>query len=263
MGHRHNAASFVVGMGLSYRGELYGLVLCYHWVAMRNYPALYPAPMLNPSSVQALLRDPSVHWKKGRSAYEAAHTWVASQLNEPNGWPKEVDALLQTAPEWAGARLVTGFFEHATPLDTDRGPTNTDLLILARATSALGVIAVEAKAGEPFGDKVEQWNTTAGRADRLRWACDVLGMDPTRCGPLRWQLFHRTAAAILEAQRFCAPQAMMLVHDFAPEPCWVEDYKAFAEVAGFVGAEVGAASEAKSVGGVIMRLGWAQGDLTK
>jgi hypothetical protein len=229
---------------------------------MKNYPALYGAPLLSPGSVQALLRDPSIHWKKGRSAFEAAHSWVAAQLNEQDGWPKEIDALLKTAPEWGGARLVTGFFEHATPLDTDRGPTNTDLLALARTPGALGVIAVEAKAGETFGDRIDQWNTTPGRASRLGWACDLLGIMQAYCGSLRWQLFHRTAAAILEAQRFLAPQAIMLVHDFAAEPCWVEDYKSFADAAGFVGADVGKLSEAKSVGGVTIRLGWAQGRLS-
>jgi hypothetical protein len=225
---------------------------------MKNYPSLYGAPLTNPLSVQGLLRDPIVHWRKGRSAYEAAHAWVGANLNETGGWPKEVRTLLITAPEWAETRLLIGFFEHATALDTERSPTNTDVMILARAPQALGLIAVEAKAGEPFGERVERWNTSTGRAERLNWACDLLGLDPRDCGHLRWQLFHRTIAAVVEAQRFMAAQALMLVHDFAPEPCWVDDYVAFADAAGFVGARVGALSSIKNVGGVSVRLGWVR-----
>lgn len=158
---------------------------------------------------------------------------------------------------------MTGFFEHATPLDTERGPTNTDLLAVARTPNALGVIAVEAKAGESFGELIDQWNTTPGRAERLRWICDLFGVTPADVGQLRWQLFHRTAAAVIEANRFLAPQAIMLVHDFAPEPCWVEDYTAFAEVLGISNAAIGALSSAKMINGVSLRLGWARGTRTQ
>ncbi len=39
---------------------------------------------------------------------------------------------------------------------------------------------------------------------------------------------HRTASAIIEAKRFGAPHAVMLVHSFSPSRDWLSDYEAFA-----------------------------------
>ncbi|MFZ4072065.1 MAG: DUF6946 family protein [Caulobacterales bacterium] len=226
---------------------------------MKNYPTLYGSPLLAPASVQPLLRDPTLHWKKGRSAYEGAHTWVTANLQTPGGWPEEVRELLASSPDWATAEVVTGFFEHATALDTAQRPTNSDLMIVAKTQSTLGVIAVEAKAGEPFGDTITAWNTSPGRNNRLEWACNLFGVDPHSCGPLRWQLFHRTAAALLEAKRFLAPNAIMLVHDFAAEPCWVDDYRAFAQALSFSEAGVDRLSGPRVIEGVSLQLGWVRG----
>lgn len=78
---------------------------------MKNYPRLYAAPLLKPESVQPLLRDPELHWKKGRSAYEAAHAWVTGNLQKEGGLPLLVRATLGVAPEWKNAELVSGFGE--------------------------------------------------------------------------------------------------------------------------------------------------------
>lgn len=222
---------------------------------MKNFPTLYGSPLLAADSVRPLLRDPILHWKQGRSAYEAAHAWVTANLRAPGGWPKEVRELLAVSPDWASAEVITGFFEHATALDTPQGPTNSDLLILARMPSDLGVIAVEAKAGETFGEMIQAWNTSPGREVRLKWACGLFGLDPAACGLLRWQLFHRTAAAVLEAKRFLAPKAIMLVHDFAAQPSWVDDYKAFAQALGFAEADVNCLSTPRVIEGVTLQLG--------
>ncbi|WP_375208633.1 DUF6946 family protein [Hyphomonas jannaschiana] len=223
---------------------------------MKNYPRLYAAPLLKPESVQPLLRDPELHWKKGRSAYEAAHSWVNGNLQKEGGLPLLVRATLNVAPEWKNAELVSGFFEHATPLDTNRGPSNSDLLAVCRLESTLGIIAVEAKAGETFGELISVWNTTAGRSARLSWACKLFGVDEEDCGDLRWQLFHRTASAVLEAKRYHAPHAAMLVHDFSAEPGWYDDYAAFAEVIGVKGTSIGTMSDPVVVEGISLRLAW-------
>ncbi|MEZ5985642.1 MAG: hypothetical protein R3B94_06800 [Hyphomonas sp.] len=223
---------------------------------MKNYPRLYGAPLMQPESVQSLLRDPQLHWKQGRSAYESAHAWLDGNLQKDGGLPPLVRDVLNGAPEWSDAELVTGFFEHATPLDTLVGPSNSDLLIVCRLAEALGVMAVEAKAGETFGELVSVWNTTPGKSARLAWACDLLGADLNASNNLRWQLFHRTASAVLEAKRYHAPNAVMLVHDFSEQPSWVEDFLLFADAIGIQGAGVGRLSEPKAVDGVALRLAW-------
>ncbi|WP_430402497.1 DUF6946 family protein [Hyphomonas sp.] len=225
---------------------------------MKNYPRLYGEPLKDPLQTKSLLRDPELHWKKGRSAYEAAHSWVTGNINHEGGMPRPVRNMLNQAPEWTEAEVAVGLFEHATPLDTLQRPSSNDLLVVCRLQEALGVMAVEAKAGEPFGELVSVWNSTPGRSARLAWACDFFDVEAESCGGLRWQLFHRTTSAIIEAKRFHAPHAIMLVHDFGEKVSWRDDYVAFAETIGVTNADFGRLSDPKLVGGVSLRMGWVR-----
>jgi hypothetical protein len=49
---------------------------------------------------------------------------------------------------------------------------------------------------------------------------------------IRYQLLHRAASAILAAEEFFAPYAVMLVHSFSPSGKWFEDFAQFAEMFG-------------------------------
>ena len=229
---------------------------------MIDYPRLYGSPLMAPAEVQRLLRDPEVQWKKGRSAYEAAHSWIRAGQRNESGLPTKAQTILSKAPEWIEAAVVAGFFEHATPLDTQAGPSNTDLLAVCGLRDELGILAVEAKAGESFGELVQHWNKTEGRGKRLQWACKLFGIDADACSTLRWQLFHRTASAVIEAKRFRASCATMMVHDFSPQPSWIDDYLAFAEMIGARNANVDAVSEPIAVDGLCLRLAWVQDQVT-
>ena len=44
---------------------------------------------------------------------------------------------------------------------------------------------------------------------------------------IRYQLLHRTASAIIEAKRFHAKHAIMLVHSFSQTDEWFSDYRRF------------------------------------
>ena len=55
-------------------------------------------------------------------------------------------------------------------------------------------------------------------------------------GQIRYQLLHRTAYALLEAKRFNASVAVMLVHSFSQEHAWFEDYQAFLGLFDVIGA---------------------------
>ena len=216
------------------------------------FTRLYGWPLSNPEQARALLRDPDVQWKQGRSAMELARSWIAAggQL------PAPVRRVVEVAAEWRAAELLAGFFEHPTYLDTWRGPSQTDLLLLMRLEDSLGAVAVEGKAGEPFGKLVQEWNDSEGKAARLDWACALFGVPAMEVGALRWQLFHRTAAALLEARRFHARHALMLVHDFSGSDAGLADYRAFAELIGVRGAAAGALSDARDMNGISLRLGW-------
>jgi hypothetical protein len=55
----------------------------------------------------------------------------------------------------------------------------------------------------------------------------MLGCDPIAAPGLRYQLFHRTAAAVVEARRFVSSAAAMILHSFSPEHRWFDDFAAF------------------------------------
>jgi len=60
----------------------------------------------------------------------------------------------------------------------------------------------------------------------------LLGITGKEIDSIRYQLLHRTASALLEADRFCAKHALMLVHSFSQEHQWFEDYAAFVSLYG-------------------------------
>jgi hypothetical protein len=53
---------------------------------------------------------------------------------------------------------------------------------------------------------------------------------------VRYQLLHRTVSAILEAKRFHAKYAVMLVHSFSDSDQWLPDYERFVSLLGTSGA---------------------------
>lgn len=226
-----------------------------------DYQRLHGAPLSKPTDVQPLLADPQKHWKKGRSAYEAAHAWIGMNKNRGPGIPPRVAAVLSSDPDWSRAKIVTGFFEHATPLDTQKGPSNTDLLLVCDIPPGLGIMAVEAKAGESFGDRVCDWlavEPSPGKDARWKWACEFFNVGAETCHELRWQLFHRTASAIIEARRFRSRHAIMLVHDFSGNASSLGDYLNFASVLAIPDARTDGLSGARIFGDVSLRLGWVR-----
>jgi hypothetical protein len=159
---------------------------------------------------QWLLARPHTHWKHGASAMALADAW-----EHADPWPSAVAAALGTDPDLAGLELLLPLPEHTVSLPGGARASQTDLFVLARTETDVVAIAVEGKAEEPFGDQtVAEWRTEAstGRDTRLAHVLDVLGLaDDRRIAPIRYQLLHRTASAIIEARRFAARHVVMLV----------------------------------------------------
>jgi hypothetical protein len=98
-------------------------------------------------------------------------------------------------------------------------------------------------------------DSSPGKAERFSYLLSLLGLSAVPVGA-RYQLLHRTASAIIEAQRFNAAHAVMLVHSSTE---WSQDYAAFVALMG------GSAKENRmvSVGfrsGVSLCLAWVRGD---
>lgn len=191
-------------------------------------------PSAGPSQWQALLADPKKHWKRGRSAFELAVSWEqAQETRNVSGLPPEVRTAIDAIPPLKGAVLLLAVPERKVTLNNSRAPSQTDLWAVLHHASGLISLGIEGKAGEPFDDTVDGWlhqdEKKDGRMERLEWLVEKLKLNPSAegLGTLRYQLVHRTASALKEAERIAAFAAIMLIQGFpGAENSW-DDFVRF------------------------------------
>lgn len=209
-------------------------------------------PSNKPEDWKPLLGKPDLHWKPGRSAMATAYSWQMA-----SGLPVEISALFNTAPE-----LLLAIPEHKVKMPKGRGESQCDVFALVRLDDDLAVLAVEAKVDETFGPTIDQWLKQGGanRPPILEAICEVIGASYPPPGHLRYQLFHRTAAAVLESRRFKSPLAMMIVQSFSKYHAWHEDFEEFCRY--LLGAPIrrGTLSRKLSLDDVLLQLSWVSGD---
>ena len=70
-----------------------------------------------------------------------------------------------------------------------------------------------------------------GKTERLAALCELLGLEACPVD-IRYQLLHRTAAAIIEAEKFDAKHVGMIVHSFSPTRRWFSEFSQFAILLG-------------------------------
>jgi hypothetical protein len=173
------------------------------------------------------LAQPDKQWKKGYSARALAYCWM-----EAKGFPSSVKEVFQKSGHivFRNADFLAGFVEHKVPLCGGGHPSQNDLFVLAKNKNGLIAIAVEGKVSEPFGETIEDWliNETKGKKARLDSMCKLLKLNQENILQIRYQLLHRTASALIEAERFSASTALMLVHSFSHKNEWFDDYCNFA-----------------------------------
>jgi hypothetical protein len=68
---------------------------------------------------------------------------------------------------------------------------------------------------------------------------------------------------VLEAERYGASEAVMLVHSFDPADGSLEDYRAFAGALGMTDVKIGALTSPVELSGLTLRLGWAKAPLVE
>ncbi len=215
-------------------------------------------PINNPEDWRQLLAKPNGHWKTGCSAKALAYCW-----QEAKDFPPEVRRIFRNSgiDIFKDIEILVAFPEYKVPLPGGRRPSQSDIFILAKGTSQLVSIAVEGKVSEPFGDTIAQWKTISGkgREIRLKYLCDLLELNTATVDHIRYQLLHRTASALIEARRFNASNALMLVHSFSHENEWFEDYQQFLALFGVKGG-VNTLVLAKIISGVKLHFGWVKGN---
>ena len=187
-------------------------------------------------SWKALLAEPERHWHDCYSAKSLAESW-----EEAKGFPQSVKDAFSSSSLDALRNLdfLCGFPEHKVSLPGGNRPSQNDIFILAKNIhNQLVSMTVEGKKSEPFGQYVRDWlgdNPSDGKQKRLRFLAQCLEVELCDLDEIRYQLLHRTASAIIEAKRFVAPIAVMLVHSFSYSKEGFEDYHAFAKLLGAEG----------------------------
>lgn len=201
------------------------------------------------------LAEPEKQWKSGFSARALAYCW-----EEAEGMPSEIISVLGQLPALKNLKTIFAIPEHTVPLPGGGRASQNDVWVLAESPSGLVSIAVEGKVSEPFGPTVEKWfeNKTPGKEKRLKFLCGELGIEYPPPFKARYQLLHRTVSAILEAKRFRANEAVMVVHTFSKTDEWFEDYQYFLSLFGLE-AGINQAVSAKILNGINLSFAWVHG----
>ena len=190
------------------------------------------------------------HWKEGRSAFELAYSWE----NANPDLPPEIAALF-----YGSVELLAATPEHKTPLPGGRAASQSDVLAFIRINDRVCAVAVEGKVKEEFGTQtVGQWfkNPSPGKIERLKYISTTLGLSYPPPDEIRYQLLHRTASAVIEAQHFKTDCAAMIVQSFSPENKWFEDYSAFLGLFGIQSVKQGKLYKTDKPG-ITLYFGWA------
>jgi hypothetical protein len=214
-------------------------------------------PATAPSDWQQLLAEPKKHWKRGYSAHALAHCW-----HETNDFPKAVRKVFTAAGPFKNLELLLAIPEHQVPMPPFRGyASQNDLWVLARCATSLISIAVEGKVAEPFGPTVREWlsNPTPGKITRLDFLCKLLDVGATLREDIRYQLLHRTGSALIEAKRFLARHAVVLVHSFSQSDVWFDDFVKFVGMFGVEGVRDKVVT-AREVEGIKLHFAWIRGE---
>lgn len=162
-------------------------------------------------------------WKRGRSAMELAKAWFRTPKS---CCPDELTALLESHPATRGLRFTRGRPEHVTPLPERGEGRNHDLWLTGSTIAGKITVCVEAKADEPFGERLgkqiqvarkRQPNTRA--AERARALLNLLfGEDRNPEGApwreLRYQLITAAAGTLLQAKLDGSVAGVLVIHEF-------------------------------------------------
>lgn len=168
------------------------------------------------------------HWVDGRSAKESARYWIG--VKSPD-LPVEIDALMQTHPDFGPLLDWMAEPEAKTPFDNYRGqPSNIDLLIEAEDVRGEFIIGIEAKADETFGDlikdklnktletKIEkQHSNNFQRVFELATAIFTGKTKGAKVVDLRYQLLTGIAGTLAEAERKKCSRAVFIIQEFCTD----------------------------------------------
>ena len=191
------------------------------------------APVDGLATWRSRLADPKKHWVRTKSAFETAVFWELGS-RQPRGLHPAVCALLDREERLSRAVAIASFPEHCVQLPGGSTASQSDVWAILKLKDGLASLAVEGKAGESFAETVGEWRTNAsdGKARRLEFLCEQLGLNSGVDDLLRYQLLHRAASALIEADRIGAVAAILLVLAFTEDTTSRSDFTRFTSCLG-------------------------------
>ncbi len=214
-------------------------------------------PASKPEDWQPHLGDPQKHWKSGHSAKALAYCWQEAQ-----GFPEEVKSVLRVAGKpFSELEPLLILPEHKVSLPGRSTPSQSDIWTLAKSETQLFSITVEGKVSESFGEPVNRWilEDSNGKQERLEFLLKTLVIRSDFDKTIRYQLLHRTASAVIEAERFLASHAMVIIHSFSPKNEWFDDFKKFVSLFGAT-PEIDSVVSTKLSNGMPLHFVWVHGN---
>ena len=198
------------------------------------------------------------HWKEGYSAKELAECW-----DKTNDFPESVKKVFRDSEIdlFQDVKLLLAFPEYQVELPPSGGhPSQNDIFILAKGDCQLISIAVEGKVKEGFGDTVTEWlnkNNSEGKQKRLKFLLNELQLTEDKVQAVAYQLLHRTASALIMAEKLGAKNALMLVHSFSKDNEGLEHYSQFSKLFNWFG-DKNSLVFAKNIRGIDLYLCWVK-----
>ena len=228
----------------------------------------YYIPSGSPTDWRRLLKDLEKNWKIGYSALALAYCWEEAQVNS-HEFPLCVQKVFMESKYkiFQNIKILLAFPEYKVPLPYGTTSSVNDIFILAKGGGQLISIAVEGKVNETFDEPVFRWKVKdgGGKIPRLEYLCKTLDIDIRLVNDIYYQLIHRTASAVIEAEKFKANNALMLVHSFGNSVSKVdnfEEYKRFLDLFGIGNPQKQSIiRSSKRIRGINLYFGWVEGDI--
>jgi len=175
-------------------------------------------------------------WVDGRSAKETARAWLQGGVDtlpdDIDTLPDDIDILLSGHRDFGPVIRWTAEPEAKLRFDRFRGePRNSDLAVHAEDSYGKFLIAVEAKADEPFAEKVSDalsnaleryaTNTASKGIVRIQQLARALFTEresgQSALKDLRYQLLTASAGALCEAERHGYTRSLLLIQEFVTD----------------------------------------------
>lgn len=216
----------------------------------------YYVPANKPEDWQPLLDKPDKQWKTGYSAKHLSGCW-----QEADDFPRCVQQVFEDSTEdvFRHIRLLVSLPDYKIPWPEGIQVLQDETFFLAKGNGQLVGITVEEKISESLGVTVNQWayELSVGENAKLRYFCQLLGIEPSQIGDIPYQLILRAAPVIIFAREFGATKALILVHSFNDGSEGFEDHSNFCQS---LSTKVGVNSlvYARTIGNVSLFLAWVR-----